>query len=64
MDTRIILVIGIVSFIYFTKPSIIFKENSEPRHYGLGTDSTGDKKTLFTMEVVIVILILLSQKIR
>jgi hypothetical protein len=39
---------------YLIKPSISFKPNGQLRNYGLGYDSDGYKRTLYTMHNIII----------
>lgn len=50
---------GIIIFIYIFKPSVFFKPNGKIRLYGLGYDDEGYKKTLYTFQFSIIILVLL-----
>lgn len=45
--------VGIIIFFYIIKPSISFKPSGQLREYGLGYDSFGYKKTLYTTYNVI-----------
>lgn len=40
---------------YLIKPSISFKPNGQLRNYGLGYDSDGYKRTLYTMHTMIIL---------
>lgn len=46
----------VLSLFYF-KPNVVFKPNGKPREYGLGNDSEGYKKTLFTLHFVILVIV-------
>lgn len=52
------LIFGILLY-YFLKPSITFKLNGVQREYGIGYDSNGYKKTLITMNNVIILMVVL-----
>ena len=49
-----IYLIGIIIILYIVKPNIIFKSNKHLRQYGFGIDNQGYKKTLFTMQNIII----------
>jgi hypothetical protein len=49
---------GILIF-YLIKPSISFKPNGQLRNYGVGYDSDGYKKTLYTMHTIIILIAVL-----
>lgn len=51
--------IGIILVIYIFKPSIFFKPNGKIRLYGLGSDDEGYKKTLYTFQFAILIIVLI-----
>lgn len=44
-----------VIFLFTIKPNLIFKPNGQPRIFGLGFDTDGYKKTLFNVQVIIVV---------
>ncbi len=48
-----------IVIIYIVKPNILFKPNGKPRDYGIGKDSEGYKKTLYTFQFSIIILALI-----
>ena len=56
---RIPYLLGIIVVLYTIKPSIIFKPNGKPRVYGIGYDEEGYKKTLYTFQFVVIIIVLL-----
>lgn len=56
LKSNILLLVGIIIFIYLLKPSIMFKPTGKLREYGLGYDSDGYKKTIYTMQNVILII--------
>jgi hypothetical protein len=58
LRSKIFLLISIIIFMYIVKPSIIFKPNGKIREYGLGYDNEGYKKTMYTMQNIILILAL------
>lgn len=47
--------IGLIIFVYLTKPQLFFKSNNQPREYGIGTDNDGYKKTLYTFQFFVLI---------
>ena len=59
LQTQIIYVIGTILLLYITKPILLFKPNGKPRLYGLGYDDEGYKKTLYTFQFIIVIVVLI-----
>ena len=56
---RIPYLLGIIIMLYTIKPSILFKPNGKPRVYGVGFDDEGYKKTLYTFQFVVIIIVLL-----
>jgi hypothetical protein len=56
---RIPYLLGIIIVLYTVKPSILFKPNGKPRVYGVGYDEEGYKKTLYTFQFAIIIIVLL-----
>uniref|UniRef100_A0A6C0H717 Uncharacterized protein n=1 Tax=viral metagenome TaxID=1070528 RepID=A0A6C0H717_9ZZZZ len=56
---RIPYLLGIIVILYTVKPSIVFKPNGKPRVYGVGYDEEGYKKTLYTFQFVVIIIVLL-----
>lgn len=47
-------------FLYYTiKPSITFKPNGKSRVYGFGTDTEGYRKTLYTMQNIIIVIVVI-----
>lgn len=46
--------ICIIILFYLIKPSISFKPSGQLRNYGIGVDTDGYKKTLFTMQNTII----------
>lgn len=48
----------VLSLFYF-KPNILFKPNGTPREYGLGVDTEGVEKTLFSLHFVIIVTVFL-----
>jgi hypothetical protein len=51
--------VGIILIIYLLKPNIFFKPNGKTRIYGLGYDDQGYKKTLYTFQFAIIIIVLM-----
>ena len=58
LQTQIVYVIGAILLLYILKPILLFKPNGKPRLYGLGYDEEGYKKTLYTFQFVIIIIVL------
>ena len=56
---RIPVLLGIIIVLYSMKPSILFKPNGKPRIYGVGYDEEGYKKTLYTFQFAITIIVVL-----
>lgn len=54
---RLPYLIGAIALLYLLKPSILFKPNGKPRQYGVGYDEEGYKKTLYTFQLAIIILV-------
>ena len=55
---KVLLIVGGLMCIYIIKPNIIFKPNGKLREYGLGYDSEGYRKTLYSMQTIILVLVL------
>ena len=53
-----LLMIFIV-FVYTVKPNILFKPNNKLREYGVGYDNEGYKKTLYNLQLIIIIIVLI-----
>lgn len=53
---KIIYLIIIICVIYVVKPSVLFKANGKLRNYGVGVDSEGYKKTLYSFHLVIILI--------
>jgi amino acid permease len=51
------IIIFIVS-IYTIKPNIFFKPNKKLREYGIGYDNEGYKKTLYNLQFILILLII------
>ena len=58
LQTQIVYVIGTILLLYILKPILLFKPNGKPRLYGLGYDEEGYKKTLYTFQFIIIIIVL------
>jgi hypothetical protein len=58
LKSKILLLVGIIIFIYMLKPSIMFKPNGKMREYGLGYDNDGYKKTMYSMQTIILLVAL------
>ena len=54
-----LIIIFIIILLYSYKPHLLFKPNGKIRQYGFGYDSDGYKKTLFNLQFIIIILVLL-----
>lgn len=59
VKTLIPYLIGIILIIYLLKPNMFFKPNGKTRIYGLGYDHEGYKKTLYTFQFAIIIIVLM-----
>lgn len=57
LQIRIPYLLGAISILYMLKPSIMFKPNGKIRDYGVGYDEEGYKKTLYTFQFCIIIII-------
>jgi|APCry1669192647_1035423.scaffolds.fasta_scaffold13083_1 preprotein translocase subunit YajC len=53
------LLIIFIVFVYTVKPNILFKPNNKLREYGIGYDNEGYKKSLYNLQLIIVIMILI-----
>lgn len=51
--------LGCILIFYMVKPSISFKPTGQLRSYGVGYDSDGYKKTLYTMHNIIILITVL-----
>lgn len=51
--------LGIILVLYLIKPNIFFKPNGKARVYGVGYDEEGYKKTLYTFQFTIIIIVLI-----
>ena len=49
----------VIFIFYIMKPSISFKPSGQLRNYGFGYDSDGYKKTLYTMQNMIIFITIL-----
>lgn len=63
LQKQIVYVVLIVISLYLMKPTVIFKPNGKPRVYGFGYDDEGYKRTLYTFQFVILILVLLLSNV-
>lgn len=59
VKTNIPIVIFCILLLFVIKPSFCFKPNDQPREYGVGLDSSGYKKTFFSMNIMIIFIVLL-----
>lgn len=53
--TVVIFIIGV----YTIKPNIFFKPNRKLREYGIGYDNEGYKKTLYNLQFILILLIII-----
>jgi hypothetical protein len=51
--------LGIIIILYVLKPNLFFKPNGKTRLYGIGYDEEGYKKTLYTFQFAIIIIVLI-----
>lgn len=51
--------LSIIIILFIIKPNIFFKPNGKIRLYGIGYDDEGYKKTLYTFQFAIIIIIVL-----
>ena len=51
--------LGTIIVLYMLKPSFVFKPNGKPRQYGIGHDTEGYKKTLYSLQTVIIFVVIL-----
>jgi hypothetical protein len=56
---KIPILICLIVVVFIFKPKFIFKPDGEPRQYGFGYDDTGFKRTLYTPQLVVLILALI-----
>lgn len=59
---KITYVICLVVIVYLIKPSMAFKPNGQHREYGVGTDSTGYKRSIYTMPMFVVVIVILVHR--
>lgn len=50
-----VYILLIVSLFYF-KPTMVFRPDGKPREYGFGIDSGNQKRTLFNLHFIILII--------
>lgn len=55
---RLPYLIGIIAVLYMLRPTLLFKPNGKPRLYGIGYDDEGYKKTLYTFQFSIIIIVI------
>ena len=58
-STLLPIVLFFILIIYILKPNIIFKPNGKIRQFGLFYDNEGYKKTLYNLQFLLVIFIIL-----
>ena len=46
--------IGVIVMLYIIKPNFCFKHNDSLRNYGFGFDNDGYRKTLYTMQNLVI----------
>jgi hypothetical protein len=51
--------IGAIILFYIIKPSISFKPNGQLRNFGFGIDTDGYRKTLYTMQNIVILITIL-----
>ena len=51
--------IGSIIILYICKPNIMYKPNGQLRNFGFGFDTDGYKKTLFTMQNIVIFITIL-----
>lgn len=56
---RIPFLLAAIIIIYIIKPSMLFKPNGKPRLYGIGYDDEGYKRTLYTMQFAVIVIVAL-----
>ena len=56
---KLTYLLAILILLFITKPILLFKKNGRVREYGIGKDSDGYKKTLYTFHIVIIILVII-----
>ena len=59
IQNKILYITGIIILLYIIKPSLVFKPNGEHREYGLGYDKDGYKKSIYTMQLLIIIVVVI-----
>jgi hypothetical protein len=57
---RLPYLIGSIAILYLLKPSILFKPNGRPRQYGIGYDDEGYKKTFYTFQLAVILIVVLT----
>jgi hypothetical protein len=60
VQNKIPYIIAIIIIIYILKPNFIFKPNGSHREYGLGYDRDGYKRSIYSMHVVIILIVIVS----
>ncbi|NDC95006.1 hypothetical protein EBZ38_04195 [bacterium] len=59
---KILYIACLVSIVFLIKPSLAFKPNGTHREYGLGVDKEGYKRSIYTMPVFVVVIVVLVNK--
>lgn len=53
MQSIMYFLVAMLLLFYF-KPGFLFKPNGKPREHGFGMDSQGYKKTLFSLQTIVI----------
>lgn len=51
--------IAVITLLFIIKPNICFKQDNTLREYGFGYDKDGNKKTLYTTQILIIFITIL-----
>jgi hypothetical protein len=57
MHDYIFYLVIIIVTLYVTKPAIFFKPNGKPRIYGVGLDEEGYRKTFYTFQFAVIVIV-------
>lgn len=61
IQKRVLYLVGFIFVMFMLKPRFFYKPNGKPREYGLGYDHEGYKKTLYSVQfIILVVAIFLS----
>ncbi len=59
VQTQVMYLLFFIIALFIIKPSIFFSANGKARQFGVGVDSEGYKKTLYTVHIAIIVVVAL-----